>query len=165
MYAYIDSFRKFGKTNTDNQSIKIKRPYPDGTPLFLCAFFFPALSLPRLFVPLRPFCSACLPLPEGGGCSSGKVRHTSGKGKSLDCQKRKGTALVGEGKTLGRKKRGARWERGGPLVREGKAVWSEGTPSGAGRLGRRGGHPVAGGPLRGEFPAERVPAEPEVEAR
>lgn len=28
MYAYIDSFRKFGKTNTDNQSIKIKRPYP-----------------------------------------------------------------------------------------------------------------------------------------
>ena len=30
MYAYIDSFRKFGKTNTDNQSIKIKRPYPSG---------------------------------------------------------------------------------------------------------------------------------------
>lgn len=30
MYAYIDSFRKFGKTNTDNQSIKIKRPYPEG---------------------------------------------------------------------------------------------------------------------------------------
>lgn len=30
MYAYIDSFRKFGKTNTDNQSIKIKRPYPCG---------------------------------------------------------------------------------------------------------------------------------------
>ena len=29
MYAYIDSFRKFGKTNTDNQSIKIKRPYPE----------------------------------------------------------------------------------------------------------------------------------------
>lgn len=28
MYAYIDSFRNFGKTNTDNQSIKIKRPYP-----------------------------------------------------------------------------------------------------------------------------------------
>lgn len=66
-----------------------------------------------------------------------------------------------EGKTLGRKKRGARWERGGPLVREGKAVWSEGTPSGAGRLGRRGGHPVAGGPLRGAFPAERLPAEPD----
>lgn len=66
-----------------------------------------------------------------------------------------------EGKTLGRKKRGARWERGGPLVREGKAVWSEGTPSGAGRLGRRGGHPVAGGPLRGAFPAERLPAGPE----
>ena len=70
-----------------------------------------------------------------------------------------------EGRSLGRKKRGARWEKGGPLVREGKAVWSEGTPSGAGRLGRRGGHPVAGGPLRGAFPAERVPAEPEVEAR
>lgn len=31
MYAYIDSFRKFGKTNTDNQSIKIKRPYPCGS--------------------------------------------------------------------------------------------------------------------------------------
>lgn len=70
-----------------------------------------------------------------------------------------------EGRSLGRKKRGARWERGGPLVREGKAVWSEGTPSGAGWLGRWGGHPVAGGPLRGAFPAERVPAEPEVEAR
>lgn len=35
MYAYIDSFRKFGKTNTDNQSIKIKRPYP----LWKQAFF------------------------------------------------------------------------------------------------------------------------------
>lgn len=34
MYAYIDSFRKFGKTNTDNQSIKIKRPYPTGVRLF-----------------------------------------------------------------------------------------------------------------------------------
>ena len=34
MYAYIDSFRKFGKTNTDNQSIKIKRPYPVGYRLF-----------------------------------------------------------------------------------------------------------------------------------
>ena len=144
----------------------VKGGVPVRTPLFLCAFFFLALSLPRLFVPLRPFCSACLPLPEGGGCSSGKVRHTSGKGKSLDCQKRKGTALVGEDKALVRV--------GGCLlvrvcgclhVRVGKAVWSEGTPSGAGRLGRRGGHPVAGGPLRGAFPAERVPAEPEVEAR
>lgn len=36
MYAYIDSFRKFGKTNTDNQSIKIKRPYPDRIPLSEC---------------------------------------------------------------------------------------------------------------------------------
>lgn len=37
MYAYIDSFRKFGKTNTDNQSIKIKRPYPlyGSTPFFV----------------------------------------------------------------------------------------------------------------------------------
>lgn len=96
----------------------------------------------------------------------GEVRHMSGKGKSLDCQKRKGTALVGEDKALVRV--------GGCLlvrvcgclhVRVGKAVWSEGTPSGAGRLGRRGGYPVAGGPLRGAFPAERVPAEPEVEAR
>lgn len=34
MYAYIDSFRKFGKTNTDNQSIKIKRPYPERQGLF-----------------------------------------------------------------------------------------------------------------------------------
>lgn len=45
--------------------------------------FRPGIFPPRLFVPLRPFCPACLPLPEGGGCSSGKVRHTSGKGKSL----------------------------------------------------------------------------------
>mgnify|MGYP006960808329 CR=1 FL=1 len=38
MYAYIDSFRKFGKTNTDNQSIKIKRPYPQRVCLFrVCA--------------------------------------------------------------------------------------------------------------------------------
>lgn len=38
MYAYIDSFRKFGKTNTDNQSIKIKRPYPDGKSVFFLIF-------------------------------------------------------------------------------------------------------------------------------
>ena len=37
MYAYIDSFRKFGKTNTDNQSIKIKRPYPGEGRSFFCA--------------------------------------------------------------------------------------------------------------------------------
>lgn len=156
MYAYIDSFRKFGKTNTDNQSIKIKRPYPIRTPLFLCAFFFPALSLPRLFVPLRPFCSACLPLPEGGGCSSGKVRHTSGKGKSLDCQKRKGTALVGEDKALVRV--------GGCLlvrvcgclhVRVGKVVGSEGRegPTGAGRCDRWGRAPGCR-----DCPAWRIPA-------
>lgn len=36
MYAYIDSFRKFGKTNTDNQSIKIKRPYPQRAGSFFC---------------------------------------------------------------------------------------------------------------------------------
>lgn len=99
---------------------------------------------PRLFVLLRPFCSACLPLPEGGGCSSGKVRHTSGKGKSLDCQKRKGTALVGEDKALVRV--------GGCLlvrvcgclhVRVGKVVGSEGRvgPTGAGRCGRWGRAP------------------------
>ena len=34
MYAYIDSFRNFGKTNTDNQSIKIKRPYPQRVTAF-----------------------------------------------------------------------------------------------------------------------------------
>lgn len=128
----------------------VKGGVPVRTPLFLCAFFFPALSLPRLFVPLRPFCSACLPPP--GGMFVRERRRSSGWEIARS---------LWEGKTLGQKKRGARWERGGPLVREGKAVWSEGTPSGAGRLGRRGGHPVAGGPLRGAFPAERLPAGPE----
>lgn len=123
-------------------------------------FFFPALFRLGIFRPgtFRPgFLFRCGPFvlrvcrsqKEGGGCSlGGKVRHMSGKGKSLDCHGREGTALVGEGKTH---------------VREGKAIWSEGrgTSSGAGRLGRRGGHPVAGGPLRGAFPAERVPAGPE----
>ena len=115
-------------------------------------------SAPALFRPGFLFCCGpfvprvCRP---PGGCSSERRRSSGWEiARSL-----------WEGKTLGRKKRGARWERGGPLVREGKAVWSEGTPSGAGRLGRRGGHPVAGGPLRGAFPAKRVPAEPEVEAR
>lgn len=116
--------------------------------------FRPGTFPPRLFVLLRPFCPACLPPP--GGMFVRERRRSSGWEIARS---------LWEGKTLGRKKRGARWEKGGPLVREGKAVWSEGTPSGAGRLGRRGGHPVAGGPLRGAFPAERVPAEPEVEAR
>lgn len=44
MYAYIDSFRKFGKTNTDNQSIKIKRPYPAKG----CGFFM-LRSYPDIF--------------------------------------------------------------------------------------------------------------------
>lgn len=40
MDAYIDSFRKFGKTNTDNQLIKIKRPYPhDGLRFFAFGVF------------------------------------------------------------------------------------------------------------------------------
>lgn len=86
--------------------------------------FRPGIFPPRLFVPLRPFCPACLPLPEGGGCSSGKVRRTSGKGRSL-----------------GRKEERARQLRDG--VTDG------------------GGHPAAGTALRGEFPAERVPAGPE----
>lgn len=54
MYAYIDSFRKFGKTNTDNQSIKIKRPYPTGSRLFCCSCCLPrcfALLLRLFFVP------------------------------------------------------------------------------------------------------------------
>lgn len=140
----------------------VKGGVPVRTPLFLCAFFFPALSLPRLFVPLRPFCSACLPLPEGGGCSSGKVRHTSGKGKSLDCQKRKGTALVGEDKALVRV--------GGCLlvrvcgclhVRVGKVVGSEGTPSGAGWLGRWGRAPGCRDCPAWRISGERVPAGPE----
>ena len=118
--------------------------------------FRPGTFPPRLFVLLRPFCPACLPPP--GGMFVRERRRSSGWEIARS---------LWEGKTLGRKKRGARWERGGPLVREGKAIWSEGrgTSSGAGRLGRRGGHPVAGGPLRGAFPAERVSAEPEVEAR
>lgn len=66
-----------------------------------------------------------------------------------------------EGKTLGRKKRGARWERGGPLVREGKAVWSEGTPSGAGRCGRWGRAPGCRDCPAWRISGERVPAGPE----
>ena len=46
---------------------------------FLSGTFRPGIFPPRLFVPLRPFCPACLPLPEGGGCSSGKVRRSSEK--------------------------------------------------------------------------------------
>lgn len=142
----------------------VKGGVPVRTPPFLCAFFFPALSLPRLFVPLRPFCSACLPLPEGGGCSSGKVRHTSGKGKSLDCQKRKGTALVGEDKALVRV--------GGCLlvrvcgclhVRVGKVVGSEGRegPTGAGRCDRWGRAPGCRDCPAWRISGERVPAGPE----
>lgn len=114
--------------------------------------FRPGTFPPRLFVLLRPFCPACLPPP--GGMFVRERRRSSGWEIARS---------LWEGKTLGRKKRGARWERGGPLVREGKAVWSEGrgTSSGAGRLGRRGGHPAAGTALRGAFPAERLPAEPD----
>ena len=43
MYAYIDIFRNFGKTNTDNQSIKVKKAVPIGQP-----FFFPSLARMRL---------------------------------------------------------------------------------------------------------------------
>ena len=119
--------------------------------IFCPGAFRPGTFPPRLFVLLRPFCPACLPPPPGGMFVRERRRSSGWEiARSL-----------WEGKTLGRKERGARWERGGPLVREGKAVWSEGTPSGAGRLGRRGGHPVAGGPLRGAFPAERLPAEPD----
>ena len=105
---------------------------------------------PRLFVLLRPFCPACLPPP--GWMFVRERRRSSGWEIARS---------LWEGRSLGRKERGTRWERGGPLVREGKAVWSEGTPSGAGWLGRWGGHPAAGTALRGEFPAERVPAGPE----
>lgn len=62
MYAYIDSFRKFGKTNTDNQSIKIKRPYPVGDGFFL--FFVPPVSIchsapPSLRAAAPPLACGC----------------------------------------------------------------------------------------------------------
>lgn len=140
----------------------VKGGVPVRTPLFLCAFFFPALSLPRLFVPLRPFCSACLPLPEGGGCSSGKVRHTSGKGKSLDCQKRKGTALVGEDKALVRV-----GDRSVVMGREVARSEEERGPLGKGRPARQrregrlvGRNPVRCGTVRPVGEGTRLPGLP-----
>ena len=75
MYAYIDSFRKFGKTNTDNQSIKIKRPYPEqgfrvfrissvGNPALTPILRFPPLfrPLPSSSVLFRPLPSSSVPL-------------------------------------------------------------------------------------------------------
>lgn len=64
MYAYIDSFRKFGKTNTDNQSIKIKRPYPAGKLFFRFHWSGSACSQARKALPaqhVRRICS-----PESG---------------------------------------------------------------------------------------------------
>lgn len=68
-----------------------------------------------------------------------------------------------EGRSLGRKKRGARWEKGGPLVREGKAVGSEGKegPTGAGRCDRWGRTPGCRDRPAWRISGERVPAGPE----
>lgn len=118
----------------------------------------PVLSIPALSAPAFCFAAALL------SCMFADPGRREGWMFVRERRRSSGWEIarsLWEGKTLGRKKRGARWERGGPLVREGKAIWSEGTPSGAGRLGRRGGHPAAGGPLRGAFPAERLPAEPD----
>lgn len=152
----------------------VKGGVPVRTPPFLSGIFPPRhfqprhFSVPTLsasaFVPLRPFCPACLLLREGGRCSSGKVRRTSWKGKSLDCQKREGTALVGEDKALVRV--------GGCLlvrvcgclhVRVGKVVGSEGRegPTGAGRCDRWGRTPGCRDCPAWRISGERVPAGPE----
>ena len=70
MYAYIDSFRKFGKTNTDNQSIKIKRPYPARIRLFrirMCCGG-PAQASCGVPVPLNRGLSILLQRPEVVAC-------------------------------------------------------------------------------------------------
>ena len=152
----------------------VKGGVPVRTPPFLSGIFPPRhfqprhFSVPTLsasaFVPLRPFCPACLLLREGGRCSSGKVRRTSWKGKSLDRQKREGTALVGEDKALVRV--------GGCLlvrvcgclhVRVGKVVGSEGRvgPTGAGRCGRWGRAPGCRDCPAWRISCARVPAGPE----
>lgn len=81
MYAYIDSFRKFGKTNTDNQSIKIKRPYPCTDAAFFMRFFLSGTF------PASAFCSAAALLfcvfaaPRGRGMlvREGKTHVWEGK--------------------------------------------------------------------------------------
>lgn len=81
MYAYIDSFRKFGKTNTDNQSIKIKRPYPsEGRGSFFslrpAAFLhppvagFPAEPLGSVRYPFLPQSTQFSPPRSVGSCPS-----------------------------------------------------------------------------------------------
>lgn len=114
--------------------------------------FRPGIFPPRLFVLLRPFCPACLPPP--GGMFVRERRRSSGWEIARS---------LWEGKTLGRKKRGARWERGGPLVREGKVVGSEGRegPTGAGRCDRWGRTPGCRDRPAWRISGERVPAEPE----
>lgn len=68
MYAYIDSFRKFGKTNTDNQSIKIKRPYPCTDAAFFMRFFLSGTF------PASAFCSAAALLSRVFAASGVDVR-------------------------------------------------------------------------------------------
>lgn len=140
----------------------VKGGVPVRTPPFLSGIFPPRHFQPRHFQPRHfsvptlsapAFCFAAALL----SCMFADPGRREGWMFVRERRRSSGWEIarsLWEGRSLGRKKRGARWEKGGPLVREGKAVWSEGTPSGAGRLGRWGGHPVAGTALRGEFPAK-----------
>ena len=98
MYAYIDSFRKFGKTNTDNQSIKIKRPYPEDRGLFVyiwlvriyMAWFEPAVRRNRppvcsvQHIPFGRFANGSLFDHLGNHPRQRRTRHPENEGRLLE---------------------------------------------------------------------------------
>lgn len=128
---------------------------------------FPFRHFPPRQFPLRHFSVPVLSAPAF--CFAAALLSRVFAASGVDVRKRERRRSSGweiarslwEGRSLGRKERGTRWERGGPLVREGKAVWSEGTPTGAGRCVRWGRAPGCRDCPAWRISGERVPAGPE----